>query len=335
MCENNENPVEKRIAIKAECTFISPALIGSGLSENTDSDVLRDKNGNAFLPGSAVAGVLREAVPEALVLFGEGRLSPLWTFDAELSDSENHPAKVIELDGVEIGKENKVAIDSKKYDFEAVETGSKFTLRLLLTIREKDKASDYENLLIRIVSALESGNIAFGAKTRRGFGAVKCESVVKREFDFSKDKHLDKWLDFEWDSGDWEKEKEKDSGTFSAKTEAIVATLSLTGSIMIRDTRNIYVDPNKEKAKEKTPEKAPDYKHISSNGDPVIFGTSWAGAFRSGLYRLLNSIYPDKAEKYLDNVFGYVYEKDKDGIEPSKSSEIIFNSSFLKMYCFL
>jgi len=322
MRNSNEKPVLKRIAIKAECCFTTPALIGSGLSENTDNDILRDKNDNAFLPGSTVAGVLKETVSDARMLFGEGNISPLWVFDAELIDSNDRAAEVIELDGVELDKVNKTAIDSKKYDYEAIETGSKFTLRLLLTIREKKSAEDFEDSLINIISALKSGYVAFGAKTRRGFGTVECNSAVKREFDLANGniKELNDWIDFEWDTGSW---KNVDGGTFFDKSEAITAKLSLTGSIMIRDTRNIYDDLPSNGT-------VPDYKHISSNGKPVIFGTSWAGAFRSGLYRLLESAYPGKAKKYLDSVFGYVYKKKEDGKEESEPSEIIFDSSFLK-----
>jgi len=334
MSKINEKPIIKRIAIKAECSFASPALIGSGLNENTDSDILRDKNDNAFLPGSTVAGVLRNAISDAHILFGKGNISPIWVFDAELTDSNNQPAEVIELDGVELGKVNKTAVAQKKYDFEAIETGSKFTLRLLLTIRDmsddndsKDQVKDNDNdleikvkeskdSLMELVSVLKSGYIAFGAKTRRGFGKVECNSVVKREFDLAKGNAnavdaLNAWLDFEWDKGTWD---DADSGTFSVKTEAIIAKLKLMGSIMIRDTRNIYDDLTAKG-------EAPDYKHMSSNGKPVIFGTSWAGAFRSGLYRLLESAYPGKAEKYLDSVFGYVYEKKEDANDSNASND--------------
>jgi CRISPR/Cas system CSM-associated protein Csm3 (group 7 of RAMP superfamily) len=134
MCKDNTNPVIKRIAVKAECKFDTPALIGSGFGENTDSDILRDKTGNAFLPGSTIAGVLR-SLSESKELFGElDNISPLWVYDAELYDSEGQPAKVIELDGVALDRLNKVAKDSAKYDYEAVDCDTAFTLHFLLTI---------------------------------------------------------------------------------------------------------------------------------------------------------------------------------------------------------
>jgi hypothetical protein len=108
----NPNPMIKRIAVKADCAFEAPALIGSG------------------------------------------------AFDYE----------------------TQVAKEQMKYDFEAIDTGAAFTLRLLLTIRKDDLEKDYETLLKMILGALKSDDVAFGAKTTRGFGRVKCLRSVKREF---------------------------------------------------------------------------------------------------------------------------------------------------------
>ncbi|MCL1791948.1 MAG: RAMP superfamily CRISPR-associated protein [Peptococcaceae bacterium] len=339
----NTNPVVKRIAVKASCVFISPALIGCGFGENTDSDVLRDRNGEAFLPGTTVAGVLRSIVSDAKVLFGkqEGEtdrpdiISPLWVFDAKLTTSDQRTANVVEIDGVALGRENKVANEKEKYIFEAVETGTRFTLRFLLTIRENDRGKGYETLLKKTIGVLKSDSIALGAKTRRGFGATQCYCVVKREFDLQKDNvaALEKWLNFDWDleqsnPEDWECAESED---FFGSDETFTVKLKLDGSIMIRDTRNVY-DDYSEKEKE---EKVPNYKHISSANKPVIFGTSWAGAFRSGLFRLLKQRYPssqnpDKVEQYLDEVFGYV-EKLEDEIKArAEASQVVFGTSFLK-----
>ncbi|GHU52421.1 hypothetical protein AGMMS49975_08160 [Clostridia bacterium] len=308
MSEYNTNPIVKRIAIKANCVFETPALIGSGVSGNTDSDVLRDNNGNAFLPGSTIAGVLKSLSSDTATLFGENdAISPLWVYDANLED-----ATIITLDGVEIGRDNKVALESKKYDYEAV--CAKFTLRLLLTIREKDKG--YEGLLAKLIGVINSGIVSFGAKTRRGFGRVSCEGVYSFSFDLCKgnETELKKWIDFEWKNQDGFTKEEGEHSQSDYKK--ITALIRLDGSVMIRDTRNIYDDIEEGDA--------PDYKHLSVGGKPAILGTSWAGAFRSGLYRLLAQKYPENAKKYLDEVFGYVSEEE---CEPSK---IIFGASFLK-----
>jgi CRISPR/Cas system CMR subunit Cmr4 (Cas7 group RAMP superfamily) len=320
MKERGGNPIIKRIAVKADCEFASPALIGSGFGENTDNDILRDASGKPFLPGSTIAGVLRSMLTGAKdenMLFGAGdRISPLWVLDSELA------GEIIELDGVALDAENKVALEKKKYDYEAISTGSTFTLRLLLTIRENDIGSDFEDLLKNVIGAVKSPALAFGAKTRRGFGQVKCNSVVCREFNLTPGKTdvLDEWLSFDWKS---------ETGFTDAKYEEytgdkanLTVKLKLDGSsIMIRDTRNIYEGL-------RDGENEPDYKHISIGERPVILGTSWAGAIRSGLWRLLNSRDELKAnlKAYLDKVFGYVTEDDKE----AQVSLVSFSASTLE-----
>jgi CRISPR/Cas system CSM-associated protein Csm3 (group 7 of RAMP superfamily) len=322
----NPNPVVKRTAVKAECVFASPALIGSGYGENTDSDILRGTGSRPFLPGSAVAGVLRALCLSNGELslvesqFGaRDNISPLWVFDSELPD-----AKVIELDGVAIDRENKVAVEQKKYDYEAIATGAKFTIRLLLTIRKNDPEG-WTNLLDKLIGALKSGAVSFGAKTRRGFGRVECISAVKREFDLSpgNTSSLHKWIKFDWNKTEgW---TGIESETFSSNYATLTVRLKLDGSIMIRDTRNTYEEPVKPDLPD-TDAKVPDYKHISVNGKPVILGTSWAGAFRSGLFKLLKQKYPSAVETYLNEVFGFVTESDKS----ASVSLVYFGASVLE-----
>jgi CRISPR/Cas system CSM-associated protein Csm3 (group 7 of RAMP superfamily) len=310
----NINPIIKRVAVKLNCEFASPALIGSGYGEKTDNDILRYAKGKPFLPGSTVAGVLKSLLPEAKNLFGvDNKISPLWVLDSEIDDN------IIALDGVALGRDNKVALDAKKYDYEAVATGSKCKIRLLLTIRNDDLSKSFESLLAKVIGALKSGEVAFGAKTRRGFGRVNCVSALKREFDLAPGNTdiLNKWLDFDW-AGDegWE---QAESEAYTADFETLIVRMKLDGSIIIRDKRNIYKGFDEG-------EKAPDYKHISVDGKPVILGTSWAGAFRSGLHRLLAPKYPVSADKYLDSVFGFVSEDDKQ----AEASRVTFGASTLE-----
>jgi CRISPR/Cas system CSM-associated protein Csm3 (group 7 of RAMP superfamily) len=190
----------------------------------------------------------------------------------------------------------------------------------------------YENMLLHIAGALTSGQTAFGAKTSRGFGRVTCDKVQKREFDFSPGnvQGLNDWLDFDWkDEVGW---RTLTGCDYPAKYETLSVNLQLDGSIMIRDTRNIYEKVPEEQEKPEG-QKAPDYKHLSIKGKPVILGTSWAGAFRSWLYKLLIQIqkYPmEKAEAYLNDVFGYVTDEDKESSSPSAAvSKIMFGVSEL------
>ena len=350
---SNSNPITKRIAVKILCEFASPALISSGYGENTDSDIIRYADECCFVPGSTIAGVLRSLCPQTAELFGvqvstqvntnvnsivnapedsqdslrnankddimddlSDRLSPLWVYDAEVQD-----AKVIELDGVSLDVINKVALDGKKYDYEAISPGAIFTIRLLLTIRKNDNETKFEQMLKELLGAVKTGKVAFGARTHRGFGLVKHISTNKCEFDLAegnRDNLID-WINFDWYKDD--KWVPADSTDFYGDNSTIIAKVRLQGSVMIRDTRNIYEGLG-------INEKAPDYKHLSIGGKPVILGTSWAGVFRSGLSKVLGTLYPEQIGTYIDDVFGFVNEES----ETAGVSKITFSSSFIDAY---
>ena len=330
MYRENTNPIVRRIVIKADAKLKTPALIGSGIGDNTDSDVLRDSRGDPYLPGSTLAGVLRSLLNknDGEALFGshkeDGAMSALYVLDAALENEEGKAAVIVELDGVALEADSKIAVRGKKYDFEAVETSSKFRIRLMLVEREGDKGKGLEESLDKLAGALVSGHVALGAKTRRGFGQIVCEPAQKLVFDFaanSKDA-LKNWESFTWDAN-WKETETIAGNAGDPRFSVLVAALHLDGSIMIRDSRNIF-DRND------AADMMPDYQHISSGGQAVIFGTSWAGAIKSGLCGLLKRRYPDVAGKYLDSVFGFVTEGKNGGDEKAAPSKVVFDASFLE-----
>jgi CRISPR/Cas system CSM-associated protein Csm3 (group 7 of RAMP superfamily) len=295
------NKVVKRIAVRADAKLLIPALIGSGEDDNSDIDIVRQADGTPFLPGSSLAGVLRSVLDdnEPENLFGysnpksgssnDSRISPLYTHDAEFQK-----AKVVVLDGVALNDDEKTAKRGAKYDYEAVDSGAVFKIRLLLVIRDKDNG--LEELLLKVLDALFAGDVRFGGKGNRGFGRVECKSAEWLEMD-----SIDDWVKFEW-CGKWDgSELKRLREDYRSEKSKLTADLRLDGTIMVRDFNNIKADE--------------DYAHMSSNGVPIIFGTSWAGAIRHGLLNLLGG----KARLFLDEVFGKMETRDgKDVTTPSK-----------------
>ena len=53
------NGILKRKLLYVKVRFISPLNVSSGENEWTDSDVLRDYEGNPFVAGSSLAGAMR------------------------------------------------------------------------------------------------------------------------------------------------------------------------------------------------------------------------------------------------------------------------------------
>jgi CRISPR/Cas system CMR subunit Cmr4 (Cas7 group RAMP superfamily) len=334
----NPNPVTKRVVVLAEMRLDAPALIGCTENNESDRDVAVNKEGFPFLPGTTLAGILRGTLSEddADLLLGRRvsgkddgtKQSPLWVYDGLLKNGDR-PADIITIDGVSLDKNernaenperpeldhmNKAAKDKAKFDFQAVERNSVFDLRLLLTVRKDD--ADLEGLLKFVLTRLNS--LYVGGKTSRGFGKLGCEKIFMHVFDFTGEaglKRLDAWIDF----SDWRtlKSDEFEYAVSFAPPEnvgTLTAVLSLDGSVLVRDIYSIEEDE--------------DHAHTKSAGQSVIYGTSWAGAIRGGLAKLLKSNGCPNAEIYLDEVFGKQYFDGKKYV--TTPSKVRIDASYIK-----
>lgn len=306
MQSDNINPIVKRILVQCKMHLCSPALIGSGESEYTDRDVFLDSHHHPLIPGTSLAGILRSALEDsdAQLLFGKstndiddlGRTSPLWVFDAPVNDAAGNKADIIIIDNVALD-EYKVAKKGGKFDFQALDRGSTFDLRLMLVIRANDlkcvssqpaaECYKLEKVLDKLLNQLNF--LYIGGKTSRGFGKLKCSSVSKAILNTDSFDDLQKWLDFNWSIFDWSACEIPVVRSKPAHIDTMCAKLNLDGTLLIRDDYSVEGDE--------------DTAHITSAGIPVIYGTSWAGAIRNGLSRLLKANGFD-CESYLDEVFG-------------------------------
>lgn len=87
---NNVNSIVKRIYIAADVELASPLSISNGTAENTDSDVLKNASGEVFIPGTAIAGAMRNYLgldKNKNCVFGyadgeNGKMSSLFISDA-------------------------------------------------------------------------------------------------------------------------------------------------------------------------------------------------------------------------------------------------------------
>jgi hypothetical protein len=156
-------------------------------------------------------------------------------------------------------------------------------------------------LFDNVLSALQQGKVRFGGKTNRGFGELKCVSLTGVTYSKAEGT-LKNWLDFDWRQP--LKPYTPETKYIDTKFDTLTAKLKLDGSIMVRDFKSL-------KDKEQ-------YAHLTANGMPVIFGTSWAGCFRSWLLKWV----PNDAS-LINEMFGYMDKK------TTKPSQIKFLSSYL------
>jgi len=324
------NKIIKRIYLRGILRLLSPLLLGSGEDENSDIDLLKDWEGKPFIPGSALAGVLRHYLGEILhpkdidiveKVFGrkpkkeqDSTQSLIYFYDAEI---KNQPQIQIR-DGVEIDNLTKTAKEKAKYDYEVLEAGNAFEFRTELIIREKHNVSlkKIENLLYLMLNALKNGKIRIGGKTRRGFGKVKLEDIKLLVLDMNKPEDRNKWINFNWDfegNSDIGVLNHNELGIKDLPITTIKVKFSIPYSLIIKHYSS---DPEVE-----------DMEHLFSAGNSVIPGTSWTGALRHAMQNIGREIGKEKEIKDLmEKLFGYVDE----GSKQAKASRIYIEESVIR-----
>ncbi len=324
--------VVERVLIEGTLRLQTPAHFGNGdIVGVTDMPLLRDPlEGKPLLTGASLAGALRNYLREyehgygassgrlADDLFGNiaGRTSvQSWLMiDDALGDSPGTELR----DGVAIDPRTRTAEKGKKYDIELLQAGTTFPLsfELLLT-------ADNKNLLGALALALqglESGEIGLGQRKRRGFGQCKVENWRIRHYDLTTAKGLVGWLS---DDRSDETQIEVTEG------QGIMHLLDVSSPVDDRRRRfTMEVDCTLASSllirSGSGAADAPDMVHLTSRRDgqnqPVLSGTSLAGAVRARTFRIANTLWPndrEQAEYLVNTMFGRRVEGQED--KPSGS----------------
>jgi CRISPR/Cas system CSM-associated protein Csm3 (group 7 of RAMP superfamily) len=314
-------------------------------------DLLKTHEGIPFIPGTSIAGVLRnylgggcyECKEEGLslpvtLLFGkrdkESTQSLLFVSDGRLKQDSQPEIK--RRDGIELDFDTQTTIKGAKYDYEIIEPGAVFEIRFEFICREmhKDELINLKHCLYLITNALENEKICIGAKTRRGLGKGKLENIQILDLDFNDSKTqndmVKKWVEFDWDSiepnrraDDW-----KHGIDLSVPYTDLKVEFKIPYSFLIRDYIAALSDAD-----------LPDAVQLQCAGKPVVPGSSWAGALRHHMKRicfnLLNNTgnfsdacsLKEKIDKEIINeLFGYVCKKDK----TAQASRISFEESEIR-----
>ena len=286
--------MESILYYQLRLTQRSPLRIGAPFGMETDSDVLRDRRGLPFLPGSGLAGLLRAEFDErtAKALFGyvaangETRASLILVSDAVLPNGA--AARISRRDGVGLN-ERKTAIRGAKYDFETAEADRPYTA--VLELRDARFAPALEAVLDRWAAL----GLSVGARTTRGYGRMEL-AVRSRRFDFPAD--LDRWLGFDPFAPEaFEGCPVRVPAAVRNEAETVVrAALDFEGTFSVRRNTSDLV----EEENTVSPDTVPTENRLR---EPVIPGTAWAGAFLHHLRALARDLAPE-AEPEVDALFG-------------------------------
>ncbi|MDZ4711296.1 MAG: RAMP superfamily CRISPR-associated protein [bacterium] len=291
-----------KLVLKGKVKLISPLLIGGGESDESDIDVIKDKKGNPFIPATSFIGVLRHYLEPHI---DKAKLNNFWGYSLKkesLGSSvscsdlalDEEQAKVIIRDGVRIDSKKGMAKDKGKYDYEVIERGVSFKLRMTANYNDEVTKEFAKRMFGTIKSLLTERRISLGAKSNNGLGKVELSDSQIYDYDFSNKKNVLAWLT----NTDGSKMNETDKFEIKDKSFVIDSFFDLKTSLIVKSYPS---DPN-----------SPDSINIKSNGQNVLPGTSIKGAIRARAERILKTKFDDdKANLILNDLFGFV-EDDKD-----------------------
>lgn len=333
----------KKHYLKITFQLDSPLCIGSGRNDITDQNILRDARGIPYIPGSAVAGVLREACQGIMddkawkYYFGYSSTntgnkvkseddiieSQIIFYDATLvgdnKDKDGNPKyRISQRDGVALN-EYKSAKKQAKFDCEILEGDCKFQTFIEISeeqsdVDEKVKADE---VLTNIAKIWKETDIRFGAKTTRGYGKICNVEIIGKNFDFTSKDEISSWIDFDiFEENSWKNAilyKDmlntlmKDNIWTLKDNNRLSLKLRLEGGISIRRYSTQCSDE----------ESSPDQEQMTtlSSGDEVavIPGTTWAGAIRHRMEELIKgSKKIGENDTYVYHYFGAANDKDKE-----------------------
>ncbi len=300
MNERQTNAPREHVYYWLRFTLRSSMLIGNGQSVYTDNDLLLDARGLPCIPGSTIAGMLRDMAegPDRPLLFGyidgsQSRAcqSSLYVYDA-VCITPREKIHIVTRDNVALD-EYKTAIDKKKFDYQVLKPDAEF---LGLIEIEKDTAPAIKDKADTLIRRLAADGCAFGSKKTRGMGRM--DVIVKRKaFDLNDPGQKEAWLSFDpFDGVPDDAERLEPLTGLQNNVMEVRLTLKLRAGLTIRE----YT----------TDLDGTDYRALgyeadqngSSAGAAIVPGTTWAGAFRARVKELTD-------DSTAAALFGYVTDK--------------------------
>ncbi|SHF45097.1 CRISPR/Cas system CSM-associated protein Csm3, group 7 of RAMP superfamily [Caldanaerobius fijiensis DSM 17918] len=331
--------IKGRIIVEGKLILDSPLLIGSGeKNQQPDICVLKDEHGMPYIPATSFGGAIRHYFFDKAIVDEDDLENVYYFFGSEkLNKNEDNGIEkgqkfvqgatyisdltldkmsgIFIRDGIKINQQTGIVVDKNKFDYEIVEPGAVFNLKLEIILRECFDKEIFIKILSFIARALRNGKIYIGAMTTKGFGRVRLCDDNYYEYDYSKASHVISWLKRE--KGENIREKIFNTKTYSVKNNvfSIDAIFDIKSSLIIRSYSR---DPD-----------APDAVHISCRGYNILPASSVKGALRARSLKILNSM--GKDGKTLNNIlFGYMSDSSDIKDTNKSKSHLIIEETYIK-----
>ena len=326
----SKGSIRGKLCIEGHLVMKAPLLIGMGEHDEgnqTDIQVMKDKNGDAFIPGTSLAGVLRQYIeadnPRAAALIFGTDLEEPSAYDMELQSSaiiydiKLSNATIVHRDSVNLDGLTGTGIKHGKFDYEVIDQGAHGTFAaelILRNIHEKDRDL-LENTLMRLGHHLADG-FHLGARTAIGFGKAVLEDINIDVYDFHNvddtaayflDKPPKKQITF--------KKKASEHG-YPADSFVIDADFVLEGGLMVRDSDKSHLTGG-----EAEDGKIDAIMMRDSDGNWRVPGSSLKGVLRHRCEYILQSLGMDTA--MLESLMGPDPQKLREHLSPKSRSRFL------------
>lgn len=221
----------------------TPLAVGSGEKDiTTDALVATDVNGLPYIPGTAIAGVVRSMIGEesAKTFFGyqvpnkkkDGKGSEIIFTEAKILNSKGEVVDGLNIDAIDkdpLLKEYKelpirqharisekgVTEKGGKFDEQVVFAGTRFCFELEM-VSDGNNYSDFESVL----SQINNKTFRIGSGTRCGFGEIEVVEMQRAKMDLSKPEDLELYLDkssnLSEDWNGWQRDENIEKETLSS-----------------------------------------------------------------------------------------------------------------------
>lgn len=355
---NRVNRIVKRIYYAVELQLRSSLAISSGEDGITDMDILRNRNGEVFIPGTSIAGAFRNYLQknkEEDCNFGfsrgeEGRMSSVCISDLYFAEK---PVDAV-ADGEQAQSEfDKTPVDAVADGVQPADGGQvqdKFDKRPVVTVRDGVQLTDGKQVRnkfdMEIIETGASGILYFHYVIRENDRALDADSETAHllcgmergeiRFGGNKTRGFGKLAVGRIYQAEFDSDHVQEWISFSKKIREISAYPVKKGyeewmEGRQADERKYYliriplkltggISIRKYSAE---PLKA-DFEHITCNGEPIIPGTSWNGAIRADVKEILQQLgcSPERSNSIIRQWFGYVELKKKQGMAPREKKKV-------------
>lgn len=331
----SEESIKSKVILKGTLVLDAPLLIGaggSGAGNEIDTEVLKTKAGQPFIPGTSLAGALREfmTAENALgmrLLFGteaayERQHNAAWQSSIRIDDIKLNNVEIVVRDGVSLDEITGTTIEHHKFDYEAVGSGA--TGKFFAEITQRGIHERYGDAMKEAVDLLAhrlAAGFSLGAHTAKGFGEVYVRDLQVRRYDFKNPAHVRAWLGSEGKSEALvEPEVYERQKGFYAKDDCVLeAKFALKSSLLVRD----YARAMEVKTAERMDDKGTSVQALMlrENDHWLIPGASIKGALRHRAAEILRKL--DIDSTLLDRMMGPSLDRIKEKPEEKWKSRLL------------